>query len=134
MLLQATKQLSDLIDIISARLLQEIKDKASTEQLQTLLKALRVFRDQTLRALEKWNEEGMAFLEHNFKGIGELTRYEVQQVRIKAEEKKIDLNLNGHELFELIVKSEEEKEQPVRRMMARENRSFVQELQARREE
>ena len=120
MLLQATKQLSDLIDIISARLLQEIKDKANTEELQTLLKALRVFRDQALRALEKWNEEGMAFLEHNFKGIGELTRYEVQQVRIKTEEKKIDLNLNGHELFELIVKNEEEKEQPAkRRMMAR---------------
>lgn len=134
MLLQATKQLSDLIDIISARLLQEIKDKANTEELQTLLKALRVFRDQALRALEKWNEEGMAFLEHNFKGIGELTRYEVQQVRIKTEEKKIDLNLNGHELFELIVKNEEEKEQPKSRMMARKKRSLMEQLQARREE
>ena len=49
----------------------------------------------------------MPFLEHNFKGLADLTLYEVQQIRIKTEQKKIDLNLNGHELFEMLVKNEE---------------------------
>ena len=55
----------------------------------------------------------MPFLEHNFKGLADLTLYEVQQIRIKTEQKKIDLNLNGHELFEMIVKNEEQKENPL---------------------
>lgn len=68
-----------------------------------------VLRDQTLSAIDKWNASKMPILEHNFKALAELTLYEVNQLRLKTENKKIDLNLNGNELFELIVKNEEKK-------------------------
>lgn len=64
-----------------------------------------VLRDQTLSAIDKWNASKMPILEHNFKALAELTLYEVNQLRLKTENKKIDLNLNGNELFELIVKN-----------------------------
>ncbi len=45
----------------------------------------------------------MEALIHNYKALAELTEYEVKVLAEKVRAKRMDLNLNGNELFGLIT-------------------------------